>query len=108
MFLSERTVQSYISRVLVALELSSRAGLPASVPADLLPTIADGLTLTARQWEVAVLVAQGRSNRELAADLGISVKTAEKHIGEILRRWGIQSRTGIANLVTAGASRWAS
>lgn len=108
LFLSERTVQSYISRVLVALELSSRAGLPASVPADLLPTIADGLTLTARQWEVAVLVAQGRSNRELAAYLGISVKTAEKHIGEILRRWGIHSRTGIANLVTAGASRWAS
>lgn len=101
LFLSERTVQSYISRILIALEVTTRSRLPGLVPGT--ERVAAELTvvLTPRQEEVAWLVAQGRSNHEVASDLGISVKTAEKHIGEILRRWNLTSRTGIANVVIA-------
>ena len=106
LFLSGRTVQSYMSRVLSALDISSRAALPRNVVALRLGSPRDDLpALTPRQWEVATLVADGLSNQELAARLDISVKTAEKHIGEILQRWGVTSRTSIAHLVVTETMR---
>lgn len=47
--------------------------------------------LTARQAEVARLLAQGKTNKEVAAALGISVKTAETHRAIIMRRMGFHS-----------------
>ena len=106
LFLSGRTVQSYMSRILAALGISSRAALPRHVAALHLGSPRDDLpALTPRQWEVATLVAEGLSNHELAERLDISVKTAEKHIGEILQRWQVTSRTSIANLVVAETMR---
>ena len=40
----------------------------------------------------------GRSNDEIARDLGISIKTVEKHVSEVLRRWEVTSRIGIARV----------
>lgn len=106
LFLSGRTVQSYMSRILAALELTSRTGLPRLVAEQRLGSPRDDLPpLTARQWEVAELVSGGCSNHEIAARLGISVKTAEKHIGEIMQRWSVQSRTSIARLVISESIR---
>jgi len=48
--------------------------------------------LTARQSEVARLVAAGRTNREIAGALRISVHTVEHHVTAILRRRGLRSR----------------
>lgn len=108
LFLSERTVQSYISRILVALGVTTRSRLPALVPTAPVAIAEVEAPLTPRQDEVAQLVARGLPNRAVAAELGISVKTAEKHIGEILRRWGLTSRTGIAHVVAADPRRRAS
>lgn len=106
LFLSGRTVQSYMSRVLAALGISSRAALPRHVAELRLGSPRDDLpALTPRQWQVAALVAEGLSNQDVAARLGISVKTTEKHIGEILQRWGVTSRTSIAHLVVAETMR---
>lgn len=106
LFLSGRTVQSYMSRILSALGVASRAALPRFVADHRLGNPLDDLPpLTARQWEVAGLVSEGRSNQEIASTLGISVKTAEKHIGEIMHRWSVQSRTSIARLVIAETRR---
>jgi DNA-binding CsgD family transcriptional regulator/tetratricopeptide (TPR) repeat protein len=52
--------------------------------------------LTAREREVAVLVAQGVSNREIATRLFISERTAQTHVQHILDKLGFTSRTQIA------------
>ena len=52
----------------------------------------DRLGLTAREFEVLRLVAAGRSNREIAAELFISAKTASVHVSNILGKLGVASR----------------
>src|SRR5262245_482644 len=52
--------------------------------------------LTAREREVAVLIAQGESNREIAAELMVGAKTVEAHISRILSKLGYSSRAQIA------------
>jgi DNA-binding NarL/FixJ family response regulator len=47
--------------------------------------------LTARQREVLQLVAEGRSAKEVAADLKISIRTAEAHKARILEALGLQN-----------------
>jgi DNA-binding NarL/FixJ family response regulator len=49
--------------------------------------------LTAAELSVARLVANGKSNREVAAELVLSVKTIEHHLGRIYQKLGISSRT---------------
>lgn len=46
---------------------------------------------TAREREIIQLLAEGRSNKEVAQALGISVKTAETHRAAIMRKLGIHS-----------------
>ena len=53
-------------------------------------------TLTARQTEVAALVAQGLSNRQIADALVISERTAESHVERIRDRLGFRSRAQVA------------
>ena len=50
------------------------------------------LGLTPREAEVLTLVARGYTNREIAATLVISVKTASVHVSHILRKLGAQNR----------------
>jgi predicted ATPase/DNA-binding CsgD family transcriptional regulator len=52
--------------------------------------------LTARQLEVAALVAAGRTNRQIGRELGISEKTAELHVRNTMQRLGVQNRAGVA------------
>jgi len=47
--------------------------------------------LTPREREVVQLLAEGRSNKEIAASLGISVKTAETHRANIMRALNLRS-----------------
>lgn len=52
--------------------------------------------LTARQLEVAALVAEGLTNRQIAERLGIEERSAEGHVERIRQRLGFSSRTQIA------------
>ena len=52
--------------------------------------------LTDREQEVIRLVAQGRSNREIAEALVISEKTAKAHVSNILGKLGLDDRTQMA------------
>jgi predicted ATPase/DNA-binding CsgD family transcriptional regulator len=61
----------------------------------------DDSPLTRRQREVAQLVAEGLTDREVAARLSISVRTAESHVEQILARLGFRSRAQIAAWVAA-------
>ncbi|GAC1332868.1 MAG: response regulator transcription factor [Chloroflexota bacterium] len=52
--------------------------------------------LTEREREVLVLVAQGRTNKEIGRYLGISERTARTHVSNILGKLGLASRTQAA------------
>ncbi len=57
--------------------------------------------LTATEAAVARLVATGRSNREVAAELFVSVKAVEFHLGHIFDKVGIRSRRSLPGRLTA-------
>lgn len=57
------------------------------------------LSLALRELEVLRLVAAGRSNREIARLLELSENTVEKHVGSLLRKLGVSSRTGLLALI---------
>jgi DNA-binding NarL/FixJ family response regulator len=50
-------------------------------------------TLTARETEVLRLVAAGRTNRAIAADLFLSEKTVARHVSNIFGKLGVSSRS---------------
>ena len=52
--------------------------------------------LTAREFEVARCVADGLTNVEIAAELGITPKTAASHVEHILAKLGVGRRAEIA------------
>lgn len=52
--------------------------------------------LTERERAIAVLIAQGKSNRDIANELVVSERTVETHIGNIFFKLGFSSRTQIA------------
>jgi DNA-binding NarL/FixJ family response regulator len=54
------------------------------------PDVPDGLT--ARELEVLRLVASGRSNREIANELILSVRTVERHINNLYGKIGARSK----------------
>jgi len=51
--------------------------------------------LTPRQREVLKRIAEGRSTKEIAFDLGLSVKTVETHRAQIMERLGIRDVAGL-------------
>jgi non-specific serine/threonine protein kinase len=69
---------------------------PAPAPSPSPP--ADGATslLTPREREVAVLVAQGLTNRQVAEQLVVTEKTASNHVQRVLDKLGIHSRAQLA------------
>jgi DNA-binding CsgD family transcriptional regulator len=65
------------------------------------PATGPALPLTARQLAVAQAAAAGKSNRQIAAELYISVKTVEFHLAQILARLGVDTRTQIGDALAA-------
>lgn len=65
--------------------------------------------LTTREAEVLQLIAEGRANKQIAAELGISIKTVEKHRQQVMNKLGIHdvaglTRHAIAKGIIEGAS----
>jgi ATP/maltotriose-dependent transcriptional regulator MalT len=59
--------------------------------------------LSAREREVAALVAAGKRNRDVAAALFVSEKTVESHLARIYDKLGVRSRAALAAIVAAEA-----
>ena len=55
--------------------------------------------LSGREREVAGLVAQGRTNRQIAAELYLSEKTVESHLSRVFSKLGVSSRAEVAETV---------
>jgi DNA-binding CsgD family transcriptional regulator len=60
-----------------------------------------GQELSPREAEVAKLVGQGLTNRQIAAALFISERTAKNHVQHILVKLGMSNRSQIAAWITA-------
>jgi NarL family two-component system response regulator LiaR len=62
-------------------------------------------SLTARELDVAELVAEGRTNAEIASQLGLSVFTVKNHVSSLLAKLHAQTRTEAAALVLHARGR---
>ena len=58
-------------------------------------------TLTAQELRIALQVARGATNRQVAGALFLSVKTIEAHLHTIYAKLGMRSRTQLAVLVAS-------
>ncbi|PZQ92039.1 MAG: hypothetical protein DI534_03635 [Leifsonia xyli] len=105
LYLSPHTVRVHVSRVLAAFGVASRVSFAARVAVDARRPDAGGAadaplaSLTARQRSVVAELVTGASNAQIAERLGISVKTVEKHLHEVMRRLGATSRVGVLRLL---------
>jgi len=66
-----------------------RGGEPAASPLSV---------LTDRQREILRMIAEGRSTKEIASDLSLSVKTVETHRAQLMERLGIRDVPGLVRL----------
>lgn len=64
-------------------------------PGDPVPKLG-APTLTSRETEVLQLIAEGATNKEAAATLGISIKTVEKHRHKLMQKLNIHHTAGLA------------
>ena len=74
------------------------------------PPTAVGASLTPRETEILQLLAAGRTDPEIAAELFLSVRTVEHHVAHVLAKLGARTRTAAvsaaisAGLVAAGSA----
>lgn len=61
--------------------------------------------LSPREWEVAVLITRGCSNRDIADQLIVSQRTVDTHVCHILRKLGLSSRAQIGAWVVVEHQR---
>jgi pimeloyl-ACP methyl ester carboxylesterase/DNA-binding CsgD family transcriptional regulator len=78
-----RAVLEFLGGTVPAVPPPGRAGRPAG-------------ELTARQLQVAALIAEGMTNRQIAEQLGIEERSAEGHVERIRERLGVGSRAEVA------------
>jgi len=69
-----------ISQLATASEYQMQAGL-------------ENLSLTPRQTDVLALLLQGKPNKIIARELGVSVETVKDHVAAVLKALGVNSRT---------------
>ncbi|MGW4827667.1 ATP-binding protein [Amycolatopsis japonica] len=62
-----------------------------------------GQELSPRELEVARMLSDGRTNREIADGLFLSPRTVEQHVAKVLRKLGARSRTDVARRMTTYA-----
>jgi len=70
-----------------------------SVPALPIQPRSDAPVLTERERQIAKLAGKGVSNREIAMDIGVSVRTVEGHLYQVFTKLGVSSRGELNGLL---------
>jgi non-specific serine/threonine protein kinase len=81
-----------IAEIVAGLNIPSSTSIEQRVRVSITP-------LTPREREVAVLIAYGRSNREIARALSVEIKTIEAHVTRVIGKLGVGSRVHVATWV---------
>jgi DNA-binding NarL/FixJ family response regulator len=95
-----------VSGITVDFEATPELGQPLVVvrmPPDSFLPAANLSALTPREREVACLVAEGLSNKEIAARLRITVGTVKHYVHQILEKTGLSGRVAIATSLRASS-----
>lgn len=90
-------IESILSRISRTHLRVARAGIPTPSPTP--ETVLPISDLTEAEMRVAALVAKTLSNKEIAAQLGISSRTVEMHISRILHKKDFSNRVEIARFI---------
>jgi len=85
----ERFFSSKVTEVIFEGFLRSASGDAPTIASD------DAIRPTSREHEIIQLLAEGKSNKEVAVVLGISVKTAETHRASIMRKLNFHSMSDL-------------
>lgn len=101
--ISHRTVETILHRVYRKLGVNDRECLNAELEGKSRWEPPTSL-LTVRDWEVAVLIAQGLQDKEIAARLGIAIRSAQGSAARLRRKLGFNSRFQILRWVDAQIS----
>jgi non-specific serine/threonine protein kinase len=88
------SLEQAVDDAFAELAASTAAGAAGANPPESTAETFGGLT--AREREVAALIAAGQANREIATTLVVGVKTVEAHVSRILTKLGFASRAQIA------------
>jgi len=89
----ERFIDSYVA--------ASFTAEPENKTAHARPGDSRDVCLTARETEVLRLIAEGLLNKQVAAQLGISAKTSEKHRYSLMEKLGIHDTAGLTQYAVA-------
>ncbi len=99
----DRRLDATLGRAAAEHERHAGRTMPSSAVLELAGRMVEGaaggataVELTARQLEVAALVAAGHTNRQIGKLLGISEKTIEVHVHNLMSRLETPSRAGVA------------
>lgn len=87
---------------LVRIAATEAERAPATAPAQ---SSARPEELTAREWEVGQLLAQGLTNAEIADALYLSVPTVKTHLGRLFDKFGVTNRVQLAIRVLESSGR---
>lgn len=69
-----------------------------TAPADTTETLRNHFSLTGREAEVLLWIANGKTNREIGMILDMSPRTVNKHLEQVFRKMGVENRTSAAAL----------
>lgn len=99
--LLEKPVRSEVLREALkeAFTMIDQAKRRTDPPADVLEKAKLIHLLSPREWEVANMVAAGKSNKKIAADLGLSEKTIEKHRSNCVSKLRVKSSTEMVRVI---------
>jgi DNA-binding NarL/FixJ family response regulator len=88
-----------VSELIAALELVAQGGVPIPrglgqrLAAEHLGRVADNTGLSGREHDMLHLIAAGRSNKEIATALTLSLRTVERHRSTIMSKLGFHNKT---------------
>ncbi len=63
-------------------------------------------TLTPREQEVLNQVVLGRLNKEIASELGITIRTVKEHCGRVMEKMEGNSLAELVNMIVAGGDKY--
>jgi DNA-binding CsgD family transcriptional regulator len=86
-------------------QIDDAAGAPIMLPTRSAAMPAALSKLPPRSADVAIRVCRGRTNKEIAREMGISDQTVKEHVANLCKRFGAHNRTELAACLLSGSSR---